>query len=167
MRLAVTIRSPVPHEQFKSRMPALAPSFDINHLKHVNEKFPKLRNKTTEERLAKALTYRRFFLRYREEHHERLKEGIEDAKEGDQGESRGGATTDASWLPKDKHQDNDSRSSVFRDDVSEMTATSYAPSCMDGSELRVPRIPSGYVDGPFICPYCYLPVFVENRFQWK
>lgn len=167
MRLAVTVRNPAPHEQFKSRMPALVSSFDAHHLEHVKHKFPRINSKTTEERLAKALTHRRVFFKYREEHHERLKEGIDDAKEGDQAGSRGGVTTEASWLPEDKHHDSGSRRPVFRDDLSEMTATSYAPSFMDGTELRVPRVPSEYVDGPFICPYCYLPVVVENRHQWK
>lgn len=167
MRLAVTIRTPAPHEQFKARMPALVSSFDAHHLRHVQQKFPQLKSKTIEEKLAKSLTYRRVFLKYREEHHERLKEGIEDARDDERGESRGGVTTEASWLPKDKHQDSNSRTPVFQDDISEMTATSYAPSCTDGSELRIPRIPSEYVDGSFICPYCYLPVVIENRHQWK
>ncbi|KAG6363887.1 hypothetical protein INS49_008990 [Diaporthe citri] len=167
MRLAVTIRNPAPHEQFKLRSPALVSSFDAHHLEHVQQKFPQLKNKTIEQRLAKSLTYRRVFFKYREEHHERLQEGIEDAKEGDQGESRGGVTTEASWLPKDKPQDSDSLPSVARDDLSETTATSYAPSCADGSELCVPQIPSEYLDGPFICPYCYLPVFVKTKNQWN
>lgn len=170
MRLAVTIRNPAPHEQFKLRMPALVSSFDASHTQHVVHKFPRLQPEVT-ERLGKALTYRRLFLRYREDHHQRLKEGIENEREGDnqtdKEESRDGVTTEASWLPKDNPEDEEPRLPVWRDDMSEKTGTSYAPSCMGDSELRVPPIPPEYVDGPFLCPYCFLPILIENRYQWK
>lgn len=166
MRLAVTIRNPAPHEQFKLRMPALVSYLDASHTEHVLHKFPRLQPEVT-ERLGKALTYRRLFLRYREDHHERLKQGI-GGKAGDEKEgSRGGVTTEASWLPKDNPEDNEPRPRVWRDDISEQTGTSYAPSCVDNSELRIPRIPPEYVDGPFLCPYCFLPISIDNRYQWK
>lgn len=95
MRLAVTIRNPAPHEQFKLRMPALVSSFDASHIQHVLHKFPRLQPEVT-ERLGKALTYRRLFLQYREEHHERLKKGIEVEREDEKEGSRGGVTTEAS-----------------------------------------------------------------------
>lgn len=170
MRLAVTIRNPAPHEQFKLRIPALVSSFDDSHTQHVVHKFPRLQPEIT-ERLGKALTYRRLFLRYREDHHERLKDGIENEREGDKqnekDESIGGVTTEASWLPTDDPQDQESLPRAWRDDISEKTGTSYASSCIGDSELRVPRIPPEYVDGPFLCPYCFLPVSIENRYQWK
>lgn len=170
MRLAVTIRNPAPHEQFKSRLPALVSSFNASYSEHVLHKFPALNPEVT-ERLGKALTYRRLFLRYREEHHERLNEGIEIDRGVDQktqkGESRGGVTTEASWLPKDNPENNKPRPRVWRDDMSEQTGTSYAPSCVDGAELRIPPIPPEYTDGPFLCPYCFLPIEIENRYQWK
>lgn len=166
MRLSITIRNPAPHEQFKLRMPTLVSSFDASHTEHVLHKFPRLHPEVT-ERLGKALTYRRLFLQYREEHHERLRKGIEVEREDEKEGSRGGVTTEASWLPKDNPEDDEPRPRVWRDDISEQTGTSYAPSCVDDSELRIPRIPPEYVDGPFICPYCFLPVSIENRYQWK
>jgi hypothetical protein len=166
MRLAVTIRNPAPHEQFKLRMPALVSSFDASHTEHVLHKFPRLQYEIA-ERLGKALTYRRLFLQYREDHHERLKEGIDVENQYEKGGSRGGVTTEASWLPKDDPENDEPRPRVWRDDISEQTGTSYAPSCVDDSELRVPRIPPEYTDGPFLCPYCFLPISIENRYQWK
>lgn len=169
MRLAVTIRNPAPHEQFKLRMPALVSSFDASHKEHVLHKFPRIPAEIT-ERLGKALTYRRLFLRYREEHHERLREGIEVERQRDKQdgkEIRDGVTTEASWLPKDNPGNKEPQLQVWSDDISEQTGTSYAPSCVDDSELRIPRVPPEYVDGPFICPYCFLPISVENRYQWK
>ncbi|KAI7775495.1 hypothetical protein LA080_006738 [Diaporthe eres] len=149
MRLAITIRNPAPHEQFKMRMPALVSSFDASHTEHVLHKFPRLQPE------------------YREDHHERLKKGIEVEREDEKEGSRGGVTTEASWMPKDNPEDDEPRPRVWRDDISEQTGTSYAPSCVDDSELRIPRVPPEYVDGPFLCPYCFLPVSIENRYQWK
>lgn len=169
MRLAITIRNPAPHEQFKGRVSVLVSSFDVSHTEHVRHKFPRLQPEMT-ERLGKALTYRRLFLRYREDHHERLTEGIgvEGAdKQDEKEEIRDGVTTEASWLPKDNPGDDGPPPRIWRDDLSEQTGTSYAPSCVDDSELRIPRIPPEYVDGPFICPYCFLPISIENRYQWK
>lgn len=167
MRLAITIRNPAPHEQFRSRRPELVSSFDTVYLEHVQQKFPQLQSDAA-KKLSKALTYRNLFFRYREDHHERLNEGLEDEKQDTKSQSRAGATTEATWLPEDERQGGETGPrAAWRDDVSETTATSYAPTCADGSELRVPRIPPGYVDGPFLCPYCYIPITIENRYQWK
>lgn len=167
MRLAVTIRNPAPHEHFKLRMPALVSPFNASHTEHVMHKFPRLQPEVA-ERLGRALANRRLYLRYREGHHARLKEGIKDERElHEKEESRGGVTTEASWLPKDNPEDNDTRPWSWRDDISEQTGTSYAPSCLDDPELRIPPIPPEYADGLFLCPYCFLHISIENRYQWK
>lgn len=170
MRLAITIRNPAPYEQFRSRMPQLVSSFDMKHLEHVQHKFPRLTQKV-KDRLAKALTYRRMFFRYRDDHHERLNSGIEveEGQGAEEEESTGNVTTEPPWLPMDARGNHDSEhgTSIWRDDGSEMTATSYAPSCLDDCELRFPPIPHAYVDGPFLCPYCFIPIIIENRSQWK
>lgn len=155
-------------------MPQLVSSFDLRHLEHIEHKFPGLTQKV-KDRLGRALTYRRMFFRYREDHNERLNSGIEGEEEEDEhGEdkSKNNATTEASWLPMnplDGQQDGDYKygTSIWKDDVSETTATSYAASCLGDSELRVPPIPHEHVDGPFLCPYCYIPIVIENRSQWK
>lgn len=161
MRLSFTIRNPAPHEKFKIEDPELLDSFLRRDIDHVQNKFPGLHAETG-EKLGKALTHRRFFFRYREQHHMRLTAGLDE--DSCYGESRDGDTTEASWLPKDKTE---SLNPGLRDDLSELSATSYAPSSATSSELRVPPIPRGYNDGPFQCPFCWLMIEVQDRYQWK
>lgn len=164
MRLSLTIRHPAPHEQFLGREPGLVDYFLASNVDHVRNKFPRLPEQVR-TRLGKALTHRRLFFRYRESHDSRLNEGLDD--ESHAGESRSGVTTEASWIPKDKSDADGIHHDLIRDDISEISATSYAPSTAGTVDLRVPRIPSAYVDGPFQCPYCRLPVEIEDRYHWK
>lgn len=168
-RLAVTIRNPAPLEQFTDEMPGIVAFFDFKHLEHVQQKFPRLNYKCT-QRLAKALTYRRVFLRYRKYHHERHEthqEIIGNEKENDLADGKGGITAEESRRPEENDRENDSQPPDWRDDISDVTTTSYAPSCADGSGFSVPEVPRGSTDGHFLCPSCYLHITVQNRHQWK
>lgn len=167
MRLSVTISNPAPHDRFKSRAGGQIGYYEQWDVQHVWEKFPKIDQRLT-QRLGKALTQRRKYFKYREDHHCRLKQGLDDE---DDGASKVQATTLASSVPlhlKDTGHaglqlnlgDND-------DDRSELSATSYAPSTVHQSELRVPPIPKEYVEGPFLCPFCFVFIMVENRYEWK
>lgn len=162
MRLSLTVRNPASFEQFKIRAPELVDYFVASDLDHVQNKFPKL-HEEVKERLGKALTHRRLFFRYREQHNSRLNAGMED--ESHAIESRSGVTTEASWQPKDMSEAEGDF--LSKDNISDISVTSYAPSSAESGELRVPRIPPEYVDGPFQCPYCWLHIVMEDRYHWK
>lgn len=164
LRLSVTISNPAPHDRFKSRADAEAISYEPWDIEHVREKFPHLGAKVS-ERLGKTLTQRRRYFKYREDHHCRLKQGLDEIEDG---ASKGNATTVASSLPQQlKDEGAQVDLIILDDDRSEMSATSYAPSTIDGAELRVPPIPKEYVDGPFLCPFCYVFISVDTRHEWK
>lgn len=164
LRLSVTISNPAPHDRFKSRAGVEAISYEPWDVEHVRAKFPRLDGKVS-ERLGKTLTQRRRYFKYREDHHCRLKQGLDDI---DDGASKGKATTVASSLPQQfKDEDAQVNLIVLDDDRSEISATSYAPSTIDDTELRVPPIPKEYVDGPFLCPFCYVFISVDTRHEWK
>lgn len=131
------------------------------------EKFPHL-DAEFAERLGRALTQRRKYFKYREDHHCRLQQGLEG---DDDGASKGRATTLASSVPlhlKDKGDTTLKLELVdLDDDRSELSATSYAPSTVDQSQLRVPPIPKEHTEGPFLCPFCYIFITVDNRREWK
>lgn len=160
LRLSVTISNPAPYDHFRSRAGIeFTPFFEHYDTQHVREKYPKIQSKLS-ERLGRMLAYRRRYFRYRVDHHSRLMQGLV-------GTVDDGATTVASSLPqalKDSHQ---AHLAVETDDRSEISATSYASSTLDQSELRVPPIPKEYVDGPFLCPFCYVMIPVDNRHEWK
>lgn len=165
LRLSVTISNPAPHDHFKSRAGLeLTQAFEHYDTQHVRAKFPHIQPKLS-ERLGRMLTYRRRYFKYREDHHSRLMQGLEGGL--DDGASKGLATTVASSLPQALEDGPQIHLAVVDDDRSAISATSYAPSSLDRRELRVPPIPKQYVDGPFLCPFCYIFISVGNRNDWK
>lgn len=166
LRLSVTISNPAPHDRFKSRATGQLGYYESWDIQHVLAKFPHIDTKLA-ERLGRALTQRRKYFKYREDHHCRLKEGLN----GDDGASRGQATTLASSIPLHLKDTGDTSRKldleILDDDCSELSATSYAPSTFDQNELRVPTVPKEYVEGPFLCPFCYVFITVDNRYEWK
>ncbi|KAK3386875.1 hypothetical protein B0H63DRAFT_468525 [Podospora didyma] len=179
LRLSVTISNPAPHDQFKSRagVEAIA-HYEPWDIQHVRNKFTDLEPRVT-ERLGISLTRRRKYFKYREEHNTRLREGLEIEHETPVVVEVVGCerTTVASSLPQ--HLKDAESAAVpkvdaeepvafdFCDDQSEASGTSYAPSAANPGELRVPRIPEEYINGPFMCPFCYTMVSIDSRHAWK
>lgn len=174
LRLSVAIRNPAPHDQFKFRAGAelteLIESFERLDTNHVQEKFKKVDTKIA-ERLGKAMARRRQYFKYREEHTNRLAEGLE-IEAADHLERSERATTVASSLPEHLKEPQEGikmtmeEFSGFNDNRSEI-ATTYAPSIANSDELRVPPIPKGYIDGPIKCPFCHMIVSIDTRHAWK
>lgn len=165
LRFSVTISNPAPHDHFKSRAGIeLSRHFERYDVMHVRDKFPRIKPKLA-ERLGRMLTYRRRYFKYREDHHTRLKQGLEGDLDDEISVGRG--TTVASSLPQDLKDGAKTHLTVVNDDRSEISATSYALSALGGSDLRVPTIPKQYVDGPFLCPFCYVFISVGSRQDWK
>jgi hypothetical protein len=154
LRLSVTISNPAPHDHFRSRAGVeLTHAFEHYDIRHVRDKYPKIQPKLS-ERLGRMLTYRRRYFKYREDHHSRLMQGLEGAF--DDGASKGLATTVASSLPQALKDCSQIHPTGVNDNQTDISATLYAPSTLDPSELRVPPIPKQHVNGPFLCPYCLL-----------
>lgn len=165
LRFSVTISNPAPYDHFRSRAGVnLTHHFEHYDTLHVRAKYPRIQPKLS-ERLGRMLAYRRRYFKYREDHHARLEEGLERAL--DDATSKGQATTVASSVPQECKDDAQVHLAGLKDDYSEVSATSYVPSTLGQSELRVPPIPKQYIDGPFLCPFCYVFVSVDNRHDWK
>lgn len=163
LRLSVTISNPAPHDRFRSRAGAQVGYYEPWDIQHVREKFPHV-DEEIAERLGRALTHRRKYFKYRENHYCRLKEGLEG---DDDGMSKGRATTVASSVPQ-QLKDTDAQSlGLFDADRSEISQTVYAPSIINKSQLQVPPIPKEHIDGPFLCPFCYVFISVDSRHEWK
>ncbi|KAK3375537.1 hypothetical protein B0T24DRAFT_202487 [Lasiosphaeria ovina] len=175
LRLSLTISNPAPHDVFKSRVGAQAlEHYEPWDIQHVQHKFSSL-DPVIAKRLGLALTQRRKYFKYREEHSSRLRQGLESETEdvvmvdADGGER----TTVASSLPDNLKEFNNPTgienlaTPELDDDQSEVSGTSYAPSTANTDELRVPRIPEEYIHGPFMCPFCYMIVSIDSRHAWK
>lgn len=171
MRLAIGMRNPAPYDHFvRSKNSELASYFDTKYLEHVRYKFPKIGLRMA-ERLSRALTHQRMYLRYRRDHHDKSTSGLDDNDEDTKSHSRGCitlGTTEPSLLP-DEHATTESRGSRNIADYpeSETTATSYASTNNGKSGLKMPSIPADHEKGTILCSYCYIPLIVNNSHQWK
>jgi hypothetical protein len=166
-RLSVTISNPAPHDQFASRAGSETlvyyEQFDI---RHVQEKFPQIETWLA-KRLGRAISIRRQYFKYREDHHTRLVAGIDNDANATEG---GDQTTIASSLPdrfKDSLRDSLATESRDSDDRSVVSKTSYAPSLDNSEQLKVPPVPNDYLDGPLLCPFCYVMIEINSRHDWK
>ncbi|ETS86233.1 hypothetical protein PFICI_00061 [Pestalotiopsis fici W106-1] len=162
LRLSATINNPAPHDQFQSRVGAgISGYFEPWDVRHVQEKFKDL-DPAIAERLGKAVTMRRHYFRYREEHHHKLSEGLEDDNV-----AGGDETTVASSIPEHLKDLPGISSSIYLDNQSEFSVTSYAPSSAEPDQLAVPPIPQEHLEGPFLCPFCKMIIQIDTRREWK
>ena len=80
LRLSVAIQNPTPHDQFMASGQIDTSYFELFDISHVQGKFPDAEEYLI-TRLGKAISRRRQYLKYREEHHKKLAQGIEDVIE--------------------------------------------------------------------------------------
>lgn len=173
LRLSTTIRTPAPHDRFRSRAGAdVIELFQPYDTKHVQDKFPTI-DVQIAERLGRAAARRRQYFKYRAEHSVKLAEGLESLDtdgNDDEGTRRDislKATTVASSIPKHLKDSFNEFSHLADDNRSEVSGTSYAPSMVDTTRIRVPPMPKEHVDGPFKCPFCCMVVSIDTRREWK
>jgi hypothetical protein len=169
MRLSLAIRNPAPHDQFKETAQIDITHFETFDVQHVRNKFPEAEEYLV-LRLGKAISRRRQYLRYREEHHERLERGLnpqpllqEPIVPSEEIES-----TVASSLPVAAKFTTDTNSLGESDHYEDsLSQTSYASSNNEVSRLRPPALPQEGQDGnPFVCPLCFRFTSTPHMTVW-
>ena len=75
MRLSMSIRNPAPHDQFEESKHISFSHYETFDVEHAREKFPHAAQYLV-VRLGKAISRRRQFLRYREEHRRKYEQGL-------------------------------------------------------------------------------------------
>lgn len=194
-KLSIVIRNATFRDRYARAMAAtkepLIDSFDISH---VGDKFPRLRRTPwLEKRLGKAITQRRQYLKYCQEHHDRLAGDIEH-----HGENRypSREKSPSRMLNRKMQQPSEERKSGMitkppstlnstaastiaatllngRDDLSDedRSLTSYATSLGEDSgdhKLRVPPLPEEATKGrPFQCRYCWGIQLLKDERSWR
>jgi hypothetical protein len=159
LRLSISIKHPAPHDRFLRSANIDTSPYEQYDINHVRSKFPSS-PEFLADRLGKANSKRRLYLKYREQHRQRL--------ERDQGPDN---QTVASSLPSAVRQstvnikDNLDEPQI-RDDIS---MTSYAQTeAGPDTTLTVPKMPlEAENKEEFECPYCYTIVSVGNKKEWK
>ena len=185
MKLSIVIRSSATRDDYlkpASRFSSWNPFPDIGH---VREKYGSAKYSTDWllERLGKAITRRRQFLKYRIEHNDRLVGiGPDDENQRD-GPTKTIASTKATTfvgeniLQKVREAGSDAGNSfgsatsyentVFQGDGSPtMLTVPPPPKFAFPTIFGFPKIPFEYGQ-PFQCPFCFTEQTVENRSAWK
>jgi hypothetical protein len=178
MRLSLAIRNPAPHDQFKESTQIDVAHFEAFDVDHVRGKFPQAADYLV-LRLGKAISRRRQYLRYREDHRRKLEKGLKAPDlEGLSAPSQIAPTvagpsekiesTVASSLPL-AIKASTSATNLDDDDYYEdtLSQTSYASSHCDPAKLRPPTLPEAGQDGePFECPLCFRFTSVRQATSW-
>jgi hypothetical protein len=164
MQLSSTIRNPASHDQFKRSGEIDTSYYEAFDIQHVKSKFPSAEQFLV-TRMGRAISRRRQYLRYREEHRTRLGEGLDPTT----ALSREVEGTVASSIPAqlkagshtlELHDDDQ-----FDDHASQ---TSYASSVNSSTTLRPPPLPQEGQDGrPFECPLCRYFTIIDQDIVWQ
>jgi hypothetical protein len=179
MRLSLAIRNPAPHDQFKESTQIDVTHFEIFDVDHVRGKFPQAPDYLI-LRLGKAISRRRQYLRYREDHRRKLEQGLAPHPHL-QELTAPSQTAHTVETPPEKIEStvassiplaikaSASAAALDEDDYYEdtLSQTSYASSNSDPFRLRPPTLPEGGQYGePFECPLCFRFTSVRQATAW-
>jgi hypothetical protein len=174
-KLSTVIRSSPPQDSY-NKAASVYPydtKYDINH---VWEKYPaaRKRNPWLIDRLGKAITRRRQYLRYREEHREKpsrtwKRSENESASQRDLPQAALAPTTATTYVANKPVQIEN-----FSDGGGSQTSYATTVSEDASNNISVPPPPAKSTDGmrfeygkPFECPYCHTIQIVATRSAWK
>ena len=108
------------------------------------------------ERLGLAITRKRGYLKYRERHHAKLAQGLDNTHD----KPEMSETTATEFQSKKIDFEETKSDSCFSE-------TSYAPSLVDGGTITIPLPPKESADGkPFECPYCFSVITISATRAW-
>ena len=159
-QMSMLVRKPARHDFYTLPQSQEVLAFKPFDKAHVKEKYPEADERLL-TRLGLAITLRRQYLRYRERHHAKLKQGLEIGTEGSVAPTIMLSDTVVTGV-EPWHID-----SQDAETVSERSQTSYASSMLASGALVIPAPPKESFGGaPFECPYCFVVISVERTSAW-
>jgi hypothetical protein len=185
LKLSVAIRSSPARDDYAKAAARynIPSSWDIAHVqaKHGRAKYSK---PWLLERLGEAITLRRKYLTYREEHNRKIQTRNEGLVEQATNDGHTVAPTVTHTLPSTiaTRMANEAQQAMSNVEITEVdetarSQTSYEPTMFEGGEstkLSVPKPPEVAFEGvpfeygkPFMCPYCFTEQNCRDRIVWK
>ena len=157
--MSMLVRKPAQRDHRMGSEQADVAYYEAFDLSHVRDKFPAADERLV-ARLGQANTRRRQYLRYRENHAIKLRQGLDPGTIG-QGDSEDISESVAIGSPNPNIICHDQRSE------SDSSVTSYAPSLISGGNVTMPARPEASRDGKFFeCPYCHFVITVRDLASW-
>ncbi|KAF2491476.1 hypothetical protein BU16DRAFT_565175 [Lophium mytilinum] len=173
-RLSMAIRNPAPNTQSGSTITADKSYYEDYDIEHVRAKFheEKFHNcdKVLMERLGRAISARRQYLSYREEHYKKLAKGVEKIGFEEARTEQTANSTEASPMPKLLGTPTDDNRLVedklVDDGEDDLSQSSRATST--NATIRVPSLPKESLENEhYECPLCFMIVSIHTRPAWK
>lgn len=196
-KLSITIRNPTPCDRYAKA--ASSTPIDVSYdIGHVYEKFPQVRSKAwLLEKLGRAITRRREFLRYREKYREniggnfrqstsldvrhKLAETRRNVADIEANSPVGGPVVGVQGRSISHSQLASTKATTYVANLNEKpldtqsiacrSETSYVTSTGEDnshSVRQIPDPPKESVNGmPFECPYCFTILAIKNTKHWK
>ncbi|KAI4225419.1 MAG: hypothetical protein L6R40_008367 [Gallowayella cf. fulva] len=164
-KLAMIVRNPTQHDFLKESHRSETAAFEPFYRQHVRDKFPQAEEELI-HRLAKAMTRRRGYFKYRERHSIKLAKGLVDEDQDAQTRFQQPAGTISETMASSVQL----QSNVIEDPPASdcgVSQTSYAPSILEGGTITVPAPPKESISGqPFVCPHCHFIVNITTTKNW-
>lgn len=173
-QMSMLVRKPAQHDVYLGSRYADVAAFEPFDYNHVRDKFPNA-DEALVKRLGKAITRRRKYLKYRERHATKLRQGISevDPKACDVNDTQEGETVENSMgsiLSDTMATEFEQRNIDFEDKASDtgISQTSYAPTLLVGGNIAIPPPPKNSLGRvPFECPYCFCVITIEGTRSWN
>ena len=173
-QMSMLVRKPAQHDVYLGSKRADVAAFEPFDYNHVREKYPEADDALV-KRLGNAITRRRQYLKYRERHAAKLKQGISNVDPGGHDISNvhesGTINLDTKSILSDTiATDFQNRNIEFEDNVSDtgFSQTSYAPTLLSGGNVAIPPPPKNSLGGvPFECPYCFFVITIDGTRSWN
>ena len=161
-RLSMAIRDPAPNSQSRSFVTFDKSIFEPHDISHVQAKFPEA-DSWLIERLGRAISGRRQYLNYREEHHQKLARNVEKIGIEEPRTEHTTNSTEASPMPSSSGP---RMTDALDDGEDTLSQTSYATSV--NATIRAPSLPKeARTKEHFECPLCYMIVSIHTTAVWK
>ena len=159
-RLSMAIRDPAPDDRLRGTIAIDKSYFEEHDIMHTRAKYPHCPEYLT-KRLGRAISGRRQYFSYREQHHQKLSKKVERIGFEQPRTENTSNSTEATPLPISK----ETHVSMGGDDDS-VSQTSYATSV--NATIRVPSLPKKAQENQhFECPLCYNIVSIRTPAAWK
>ncbi|KAJ5782233.1 hypothetical protein N7457_004007 [Penicillium paradoxum] len=158
---SMSIRRPAQHDRLVGVKRSDTAVFEPFDRQHVENKYPHL-DSIIIDRLGLAISQRRATLRYRERHHFKLAQGLDQViNDRDDSQSAMLSETVATEFVEKPVED-------YFDMQSIASQTSYSRTLIGGgSGPIIPPAPKDSLNGdPFECPYCFILIIIENKHSW-
>ncbi|KAL8869007.1 MAG: hypothetical protein Q9174_004597 [Haloplaca sp. 1 TL-2023] len=163
-QMSMLVRKPAQHDLRVTSKGIDVAAFEPFDYNHVRDKYPKAEDFIV-SRLGHGITQRRKYLKYRERHALKMKQGIDEAA-GNAVNDNASGTVLSDTIATDAQD----RNVKFDDRASQsgMSQTSYAPTLMSGGDITIPAPPRDAREcAPFECPYCYYVIYASNIQSWN